>query len=307
MNKVYKVVWCEKTQTMVAVSEFAKSKGKSSSKSQLSTHRVVLPHFRLAKIALALMSVFGWQAAMAGTVQTCVFDSNSTELICDDGSTISANNQAVTLFNDNSTYTNEPIAIGSVAPSQPSISTFGATPQPAISTFAATPTISIESNKNPDNGVANVEIGADGTTAAKKGTKPSGAIAIGSKSKLENGVWISAQALGPDAVAIGTDSTADTQGIALGQADTGESGVAIGNDDMDAVAKGSHGKPKWNSSFTKVGSASDFSGFEFDASTQNFGNNKGQNYNIKVYDTVEKAEEDRENWVKTVLGRKDGD
>ncbi len=96
MNKVYKVVWCEKTQTMVAVSEFAKSKGKSSSKSQLSTHRVVLPHFRLAKIALALMSVFGWQAAMAANPndpQACYFDSNSSELICDDGSTYTPTNQ----------------------------------------------------------------------------------------------------------------------------------------------------------------------------------------------------------------------
>ncbi len=142
MNKVYKVVWCEKTQTMVAVSEFAKSKGKSSSKSQLATSQVALPHFRLAKIAVALMSMFGWQATMAADVQTCVFNSHSAELICNDGSKITADNQTITLFNDNSTYTNEPITIGSVAPSQPSISTFGATPQPAISTFAATPTIS---------------------------------------------------------------------------------------------------------------------------------------------------------------------
>ncbi|MBS9773521.1 MAG: YadA-like family protein [Gammaproteobacteria bacterium] len=114
MNKVYKVVWCEKTQTMVAVSEFAKSKGKSSSKSQLATHRSAVPHFRLAKIALALMSVFGWQAAMASTVQNCVFDSNSAELICDDGSTITPENQTLTLFNEPTT--------------QPTISTFAATP-----------------------------------------------------------------------------------------------------------------------------------------------------------------------------------
>ncbi len=51
MNRVFKVIFCKATQTFVAVSEFAKSQGKSSCK------RAVVPSFRLTKLSIVVMSV----------------------------------------------------------------------------------------------------------------------------------------------------------------------------------------------------------------------------------------------------------
>ncbi len=62
MNKIYKVVYCKATQTMVAVSEFAKSRGKSSSRS---TGALTASRFNLSKLSLALLAAFSMQSANA--------------------------------------------------------------------------------------------------------------------------------------------------------------------------------------------------------------------------------------------------
>ncbi len=63
MNKIYKVIWCKATQTMVAVSEFAKSKGKNSSRLGGGSS----PRFKLAKLSVVLMLTLSGQA-VAGSV-----------------------------------------------------------------------------------------------------------------------------------------------------------------------------------------------------------------------------------------------
>ncbi|MBR0573928.1 MULTISPECIES: ESPR-type extended signal peptide-containing protein [Pasteurellaceae] len=67
MNKVYKVIWCNATQTFVAVSELSKAKGKSSTTTVGSVGRSILPNFKLATLSLALLTLFSGQV-MAGTV-----------------------------------------------------------------------------------------------------------------------------------------------------------------------------------------------------------------------------------------------
>ncbi|MDP8100674.1 YadA-like family protein [Phocoenobacter atlanticus] len=80
MNKVYKVIWCNATQTFVAVSELSKARGKSSSTTVGSVGRSILPNFKLAQLSLALITIFGlspvYALAPVDTVETD-FDSTS--------------------------------------------------------------------------------------------------------------------------------------------------------------------------------------------------------------------------------------
>ncbi|MDB1145043.1 MAG: hypothetical protein KGV48_001725, partial [Alcaligenaceae bacterium] len=168
--------------------------------------------------------------------------------------------------------------------------------------------------KNPENQLATVAIGTKNIELLQDNGQPIkkaiGQIVIGAKTHTdENGQYHGATAVGADTVVIGTDSTGRAQSVVLGQADSLEAGVAIGNDDIDDVAnKG--GKPSWASRLTGVANNTGFSGFKFEGGNQKFGthngNKKGTAYNIEVYVDNEAAEKDRENWVKTVHGRKDG-
>ncbi|MDP8161893.1 YadA-like family protein [Pasteurella skyensis] len=100
MNKVFKVIWCKTNQTMIAVSELAKSQGKSSNiiRSQ--------PRFKLAKVALSITMVLAGQSVFAATstgVKTstgssaiqntagkynyCYFDTSNRAVVCGDKDT----------------------------------------------------------------------------------------------------------------------------------------------------------------------------------------------------------------------------
>ncbi len=149
MNKVYKVVFCKATQTMVAVSEFARGRGKNSRRT---ARKSQTSGFVRTILALAVL-VFSGQA-MADI------------------------------------YGGSQHKVHKIEDVGPHVK---------------------------------IAIGLKGTKADDLGS-----IAIGSKS--QSGV-VGAKAKGKDATAIGTNSTAETQGVALGQADADKSGVAIGNDD----------------------------------------------------------------------------
>ncbi|MDP8184901.1 ESPR-type extended signal peptide-containing protein [Phocoenobacter skyensis] len=67
MNKVFKVIWCNATQAMVAVSEFAKSQGKSSS---CQSSKPASLGVKLSKLTVSLMLIFSGSAiAIDGAVE----------------------------------------------------------------------------------------------------------------------------------------------------------------------------------------------------------------------------------------------
>ncbi len=68
MNKIYKVVYCKATQTMVAVSEFAKAHGKGGSVS-VNKKKLHMPFSgQLKMLSVAVLLVIGGQSALAGSI-----------------------------------------------------------------------------------------------------------------------------------------------------------------------------------------------------------------------------------------------
>ncbi|PID64099.1 MAG: hypothetical protein CR974_00300 [Gammaproteobacteria bacterium] len=128
MNKIYKVVYCKATQTFVAVSEFAKAKGKSSRcTSRLPSHFLATsPRFQLTKIALALMSALSlgglaYASNPAGTVESQYANAGGGQIVIlgnaktvnpntDNGAKLGA--QSINIGNDVFAEGDSSIAIG---------------------------------------------------------------------------------------------------------------------------------------------------------------------------------------------------
>ncbi len=146
MNKIYKVVFCKAKQTFVAVSEFAKSKGKTSS---TASHGLVspAPRFKLAKIVLALIAVFGAsQPVWAGLKDNNEGHNNNN------ANTVIIGSKKQTDPNTNTTAESQGIAIGHDA-------------------HAGTQGISIGTNTTSAGSNSSIAIGGDDTDAA--GNAPS--------------------------------------------------------------------------------------------------------------------------------------
>ncbi|MDG6882741.1 Adhesin yadA precursor [Phocoenobacter uteri] len=133
MNKVYKIIWCCATQTFVAVSELTKTKTKIKIKSRSAINTNVsrqnVVKFRLAKLSVALMSVFAINAQVMATVNENLVSGGYSQIVVignatDNNGNISGalrkrlpagakiGDQSVTIGNDALATGNSSIAIG---------------------------------------------------------------------------------------------------------------------------------------------------------------------------------------------------
>ena len=214
MNKVYRTVFNEKTNTWVAVSEVTKAHGKSGvSGSVVSTVLDgVLFDKKMLAVSTAVAAALASQSAMAadarvenGSATSTIAISPSDSAVGGSGSAKATGEASIAAGKDAKADGRNSIALGSDASTETNSATY-----PRVAS-------------QPDKTMNNIAIG----TRARSGglqTIAFGAVSVASKTQ-SIAFGFDAQATGDQSVAIGANTRS-----------TGDSSVAIGGDDLDSVA-----------------------------------------------------------------------
>ena len=214
MNKVYRTVFNEKTNTWVAVSEVTKVHGKSGVSGNVVSTVLdgVLFDKKMLAVSTAVAAALVSQSAMAadarienGSTQSTIAISPSGSAVGGSGSAKATGEASIAAGKDAKADGRNSIALGSDASTETNSATY-----PRVAS-------------QPDKTMNNIAIG----TRARSGglqTIAFGAVSVASKTQ-SIAFGFDAQATGDQSVALGANTRS-----------TGDSSVAIGGDDLDSVA-----------------------------------------------------------------------